>query len=266
MINIFSPHIISKVHGLIYRARFLFNYVIIGFSAVIIELLLQTKFIEFGINIYISSIASILFGISFAFAGNIFFNFKIPHKKRNQAFKYFVLISLFSIFIQWLTIQNIDSIAWTYQKGRILISGLMFMIGYLLHRKFSFKDSKKVGVAIYANGVENLERIHNLIGSYLDFVHVDIVDTTFNQDADTIKTYRLEAIRAYWPNKEIHVHIMSKTPSIYVNEILPYSDVVFIHAEIDEEIHDLYRIIKEKGRKFGVVFSISSSLNEIEPF
>ena len=53
---------------------------------------------------------------------------------------------------------------------------------------------------------------------------------------------------------------------IYVNEIIPNSDVVFIHAEIDEEIHDIYRMIKEKGRKFGVVFSMSSSLNEIEPF
>ena len=266
MINIFSPQIISKAHGLIYRGRFLFNYIIIGFSAVMIELFLQARLIEFGIDIYISSIVSILIGISFCFVGNIFFNFKIPHKKRNQAFKYFVMISLFSIFIQWVTIQNIDSLAWTYQKGRILISGLMFMIGYLLHRKFSFKDSKKVGVAIYANGVENIERIYNLIGSYLDFVHVDIVDSTFNQDANTIKTYRLEAIRAYWPNKEIHVHIMSKTPSIYVNEIIPYSDVVFIHAEIDEEIHDIYNMIKEKGRKFGVVFSMSSSLNEIEPF
>jgi len=148
----------------------------------------------------------------------------------------------------------------------VLISGLMFMIGYLLHRKFSFKDSKRVGVAIYANGVENLERIYNLIGSYLDFVHVDIVDSTFNQDAETVLTYRLEAIKAYWPNKEIHVHIMSKTPSIYVNQILPYSDVIFIHAEINEEIHDVYKMIKEKGGKFGVVFSMSSSLNDIEPF
>ena len=176
------------------------------------------------------------------------------------------MISLFSIFIQCVTIQNIDSLACTYQKGRILISLLMFMIGYLLHRKFSFKDSKKVGVAIYANGVENIERIYNLIGSYLDFVHVDIVDSTFNQDANTIKTYRLEAIRAYWPNKEIHVHIMSKTPSIYINEIIPYSDVVFIHAEVDEEIHDIYSMIKEKKKKLGVVFSMSSRLNDIEPF
>ena len=266
MINIFSPQIISKAHGLIYRGRFLFNYIIIGFSAVMIELFLQARLVEFGIDIYISSIISILIGIIFCFVGNIFFNFKIPSKKRNQAFKYFVMISLFSIFIQWVTIQNIDSLAWTYQKGRILISGFMFMIGYLLHRRFSFKDSKKVGVAIYANGVENIERIFNLIGSYLDFVHVDIVDSTFNQNAETVMTYRLEAIRAYWPNKEIHVHIMSKTPSIYVNEIIPYSDVVFIHAEVDEEIHDIYSMIKEKGRKFGVVFSMSSDLNEIEPF
>ena len=159
------------------------------------------------------------------------------------------MISLFSSFIQWVTIQNIDSIDWTYQKGRILISGLMFMIGYILHRKFSFKDIKN-----YANGV--LERIYNLIGSYLDFVHVDIVDSTFNQDANTIKTYRLEAIRAYWPNKEIHVHIMSKTPSIYVNEIYLIVTLFLSMLRLMKKFM-IYRMIKEKGRKFGVVFSIS---------
>ena len=266
MINIFSPHFVSIAHGIIYRARFLFNYVIIGFLSVIIELLFQTRLIELGINIYISSIISILIGISFAFIGNIYFNFKIPHKKRNQAFKYFVFISLLSIFIQWLTIQNIDSLDWTYEKGRILISGSVFMVGYLLHKKFSFKDNKKVGVAIYTNGVENLEKIHNCIGSYLDFIHVDIVDSTFKKEAETIMTYRLETIRAYWPNKEIHVHIMSTTPSNYINEIVPFSDVIFIHAEIDEEIHDLCRMIKGKGRKFGVVISMTSELNDIDPF
>ena len=78
MINIFSPQIISKAHGLIYRGRFLFNYIIIGFSAVMIELFLQARLIEFGIDIYISSVVSILIGISFCFVGNIFFNFKIP--------------------------------------------------------------------------------------------------------------------------------------------------------------------------------------------
>ena len=122
MLNIFSPQIISKAHGLIYRGRFLFNYIIIGFSAVMIELFLQARFIEFGFNIYTSSVISIFIGISFAFVGNILFNFKIPYKKRNQAFKYFVLISLFSIFIQWVTILNIDSLNWTYQKGGLIFS------------------------------------------------------------------------------------------------------------------------------------------------
>ena len=98
MLNIFSPQIISKAHGLIYRGRFLFNYIIIGFSAVMIELFLQARLIESGINIYISSIVSILIGISFGFLGNIFFNFKIPHKKRNQAFKYFVIYSILNFY------------------------------------------------------------------------------------------------------------------------------------------------------------------------
>ena len=57
------------------------------------------------------------------------------------------------------------------------------MVAYLLHRRFTFRDFKRVGVAIYANGVENLKDIYERIGQYPDFIHVDIVDQTFSEDA-----------------------------------------------------------------------------------
>ncbi len=265
MINVLNPELVSILHGIIYRLRFLINYIIIGFISIVLELFLQTQLVDLGLNIYFSITISLLSGIIFAFFGNVFFNFKIPKEKRNQAFIYFVLISLFSSLIQLTVAQNITDLGWTYEQGRIVISGSMFMLGYLLHRKFSFRDRKKVGVAIYANGVENVKKIYRNIGYYLDFVHVDIVDKTMNQTADKIKTYRLETIKAYWPNKQIHIHIMSKTPSLYINEILPYSDVIFVHAECEESINNLYYEIKQAGKKFGIALSLSTKLHEVEP-
>ena len=50
----------------------------------------------------------------------------------------------------------------SYEATRLIISGLVFIFAYLLHRKYSFKDYKKIGVAIYANSVENLEKILEL--------------------------------------------------------------------------------------------------------
>ena len=58
----------------------------------------------------------------------------------------------------------------------MIISGSCFIIFYFLHKKFSFKDYVKVGVAIYANGVEDINKIYEKIGPYPDFIHVDIVD------------------------------------------------------------------------------------------
>ena len=264
MINILNPYLTSHLHGIFYRSRFLINYIIIGFISIIIELLIQNKLIDLNFNIYFATLISISIGISFAFFGNIFFNFKIPLQKRNQAFKYFTLISLFSGFLQWFAVSNIDTLEWTYEGGRIFISGSMFMIGYLLHRKFSFRDRKKVGVAIYANGVEDVAQIHTTIGSYLDFIHVDIVDSTMNPNAEEVNTYRMETIKAYWPNKQIHTHIMSKTPSRYISEILLFSDITFIHPEYCEDIYDLYSTIKKAGKKFGLAFLFTTDIKKFE--
>ena len=35
----------------------------------------------------------------------------------------------------------------------------------------------------YANGYEDIKKIYSLIGPYPDFIHVDIVDKTMNEDA-----------------------------------------------------------------------------------
>mgnify|MGYP001255995037 CR=1 FL=1 len=266
MINLLNPNIISYFHGIYYRARFLINYIVIGLLSIIIELTVQNQLINFGINIYASIMISIFIGIIFAFFGNIYFNFKIPNKKRNQAFKYFVFISISSALTQWLIINNINFISWTYQKSRLSMSGSMFIIGYLLHRKFSFRDRKKVGVAIYANGVEDVQEIHKKIGTYLDFIHVDIIDKTMNEDAKEINTYRMEAIKAYWPDKEIHTHIMSKKPSLYIDTILPYTDIIFIHPECDEKIITIHNKVKKSGKKFGLALSLETDIAKIKSY
>ena len=100
-----------------------------------------------------------------------------------------------------------------YEQTRFLISGLFFIVAYFFHLKFSFKDTRKVGVAIYANGIEDVQKIYNKIGQYPDFIHVDIIDKTMNEGASETNLYQLKVVKAYWPNHEIHTHIMSKFPS-----------------------------------------------------
>ena len=76
----------------------------------------------------------------------------------------------------------------------------------LVCRKFSFRDYKKVGVAIYANGIEDIKSIWEKISTFPDFIHVDIIDETFSNNTPNPKAYRLETIEAFWPQKDIHCH------------------------------------------------------------
>jgi len=131
-------------------------------------------------------------------------------------------------------------------------------LAYALHRKYSFRDFKKVGVAIYANGVENLEQIYGRISHYPDFIHVDIVDKSMSENAEDVKTYRLETMKAYWPNTQVQTHIMSYQPAQWLDQVLPYSDVIYIHAECEDDVESLIKKVKKSGKKVGIALTMTT--------
>jgi pentose-5-phosphate-3-epimerase len=75
-----------------------------------------------------------------------------------------------------------------------------------------------------------------------------------------VATYRLEVVRAYWPRKPIHVHLMSRTPSRYLRDVVPHVDRIYVHLEIDEDIDDVLASIRQAGKQAGVAVLIDTSL------
>ena len=148
----------------------------------------------------------------------------------------------------------------------MIISAFCFIVFYFLHKKISFKDYVKVGVAIYANGVEDINKIYQNIGPYPDFVHVDIVDETFKKKVPKIKSYKLEIIKALWPNKIIQVHIMSKYPSRWIEKVKPYADKIFFHYEINENIKDILHNHKELKKKLGLAVSVNTEFKDYKNY
>jgi hypothetical protein len=110
-----------------------------------------------------------------------------------------MVISFSSWVVQFLIRRQL--LNWSYEEERLLISGSVFFLAYLLHRRFSFSDYKKVGVAVYANGIEDIRTIHARIENCADIIHVDIVDASYGAENHEVRTYRLEVVRAYWPTK-----------------------------------------------------------------
>jgi len=266
LINVLNPLFEARINTFIYKFRFLGLYIAIGFISLLLEFFLRPYFIKMGFNHFFSTLISILLGILFAFWANVKYNFNIPPSGRNRALKLFVIISIFSGFVQ-LILKKILTIDYlTYEQSRLLISSIFFLIGYGLHRKYSFRDFKKVGVAVYANGVENISRIHKMIGHYPDFIHVDIIDKTMSEKAEDVKTYRLETMKAFWPSLQVQTHIMSRKPSKWLNDILLDSDVVFVHVESDEDVIYLLNKIKQNGKKAGLALTMSTKINDVLKF
>lgn len=245
-----------------YRFRFSLFYVLFGIVAIILELLIR-KYILNGLPFLVSSFLSVVIGIFFSFYLNVNFNFKIAKPKRNRALFYFCIISFFSYSFQIFLIQQ-DLLDLGYEISRFITAGIFFWVGYLFHLKFSFSDYKKVGVAVYANGFENIPFIYDKIRQYPDFIHVDIVDKTFNENAKDVLTYKTEVIKAYWNNKPIEVHIMSKKPKKWIIDVADNVDKIFVHTNIDDEIENILDLINSKSCEAGIVIHKMSDLDIYE--
>lgn len=251
---------------LLYRYRFLALYVVFGILSLIVELFIVRTLNSFHINQIVSALLGFLSGLIVAFTLNIRFNFHIAPPKRTRALLYFFIISSLSFCVQLLLRQELIRRGISVDFSRFIIAGGFFMISYLLHRRFSFKEYKKVGVAIYADGVEDIKNIYNKISMICDFIHIDIVDKTFKENCADVKAYRAEVVRAYWQNKPIEVHIMSKKPSNWLPELLPYVNVIYIHANCEENLLDVFDAIRKGGCEPGLVIGVDEQLEDFEKY
>ena len=241
------------------------GYIIIGVFSLFIELLTYNFLNSFQNNQILNSFLSLIIGIFTSFWLNVKYNFKISKSKRNLSLYYFLIISFSSYLIQAF-LNNKFETQLSYEKLRIITSGSFFWIAYFFHRRFSFKDFKKVGVAIYANGVENLEFIYDKIKTYPDFIHIDIVDETFNKESREVLTYKTEVIKGYWNSKFIECHIMSKNPKKWILEIKQNVDRIFIHCELNENIEELLSLIKKNNCQAGIVIQNINDLSVFEKY
>lgn len=256
----------KKINLLFYRYRFLFLYTIFGFLSLVLELIIS-KFLLFYNSSFLSvTLFPFLIGLLGAFFLNIRFNFHITPSKRKKALLYFSLISTLSFTVQFLFRNIIQDHGFDLDTSRFVIAGSFFMVSYFLHRRLSFREYKKVGVAIYADGVEDIKLIFNKISNISDFIHIDIVDKTYNPNCKDVKAYRAEVVRAYWKNKKIEVHIMSKNPSVWLDDLIPYVDVIYVHPTMDEDLCSIINKINSSKAKAGIALSVYEPIEIIDSY
>ena len=266
MQNLLDSSTYAKLSFRLYRWRFLVVYILIGAGSLWVEILLLRGLQYLGLSFIPAQLIGLVAGVFFAFWLNVRFNFKVPIAKRNRALSYFAAISIGSLTLNFIFKQQLHELGWSYEQARFGVAGTLFSFAYLLHRRFSFIDRKQVGVAVYANGVEDIRAIRQKIGDFPDFIHVDLIDASFGSADTDVRSYRLETIQAYWPRRKVHVHLMSKHPSRWLKDVLPYADVFIVHHEIDEDLGEILATISGAGKQAGLALMSTSPVEAAQPY
>ena len=262
------------VNNLIYNIKFLSNnnffnkrllsYIIIGIISILCELFLRTILISiFDVNFF-SNIVSLFFGIAIAFYLNFFFNFKIPRLYFFYSLFFFFIISITSYVIQIYLKDFLQNTNMGYNFSRFIYSGVVFIIIYYFHINISFRYSVKVGLAIYLIKNEDIDGIYKMVDLYPDFIHLDLIDNTFNENHDVPYFDNLKKIKYLWPTHKIHTHIMSKNPIDYIEKIRDISDLIYIHYETYLDNKKYFDDFNKITKKLGIVFHVKNTYKNIK--
>jgi len=264
---VFEPlKLIKKFDFLVYRYRYITTYIVIGLGSIFIELLIIA--LANNLSNELTLVTGFATGMIFSYTLNSKLNFKVPKEKNLQTFKMFALISTFAFLLNLFLIHVIFAqiVIVSYSIVRFVSAGLIFMISYSLHRRYTFTDVKEIGIAVYLSKSENIKRIHNKVSKYIDWIHIDLVDKTFNPNAKPVKISKGFELEHYWPEKKKMTHIMSKKPSLWIDKVAPFSNTIIIHTEIDENVTKTLKHIKSLGKKAGICFLPQTSVSEIEQY
>ena len=252
----------NRIVLLFYKLRFLIFYTIIGFISLIVENVIRINLIKyFDTNFLLSNIFSISSSIAVAYILNVNFNFKVPKERIKISLFYFTVISVFSCIVQFTFSYVVDI---EFFQNRFQISGALFLIAYFLHRRYTFKNYQKIGVAIHLNKSNNISEIYNKVKNFPDFIHIDLIDETYNSENISIDIEMLHKIRELWPQKKLQIHIMSKNPNFWINQ-LPKSrnTEVFFHYDENVDVEQVSTLILSKNFIPGIVLHNQISESQI---
>ena len=75
---------------------------------------------------------------------------------------------------------------------------------------------------------------------------------------------KFDQIKNKWPNHRIESHIMSKNPIRYIDQFSKYSDVIYFHYEINDELEKVNSLINKLNIDSGLVLHASQKYTNLE--
>ncbi|MBF0713245.1 ribulose-phosphate 3-epimerase [Gemella sp. GH3] len=123
---------------------------------------------------------------------------------------------------------------------------------------------KKILPSILSADFANLERdIKNMESLGVDYFHIDVMDGNFVPNI-SLGFPIIESIRKI-SNSVFDVHLMINNPELYVEKFCDIgADMVSFHIETTNHADRILQLIKDKGKKAGIVLNPHTPINSIK--
>lgn len=255
----------TRASFLLYRYRYLAAFTVIGFLSIVLELLL-VRVLPADWPTVAKLVLGFAAGLVFSFALNFRFNFQVPRAYLLTTFRRFAAVSCLSFLLNLAVMSAVkSSLTEGYAPARLLSAGVLFMVAYTLHRRYTFRLARDFGVAVYATKTERVGRIYRKIGWNCDHVHVDLVDETMNPAAAPVDLTKLDRVRRLWKGVPVCLHVMSLQPGRWLPHVWDRVDWVVVHANAEEDLVALIAEARMRGKKVGVAWHVSTTVAAVLP-
>jgi pentose-5-phosphate-3-epimerase/putative flippase GtrA len=248
-----------------YRYRYLATFTLIGLASILLEIYIAQVLLPPNWYWGVKAVVAFVAGLSVSCLLNTTINFQVPRAHLSSTFRRFALVSTVSFALNMLAILTFHGyLTRAYGEARLVSSGLLFLLAYTLHRRYTFDLARNFGVAVYASEGEQVPRIYAKIGRNCDHVHVDLIDQTMSHDAAPVDLGKLTEARKLWQDIPVCLHIMSRSPRPWVEQTWDEVDWYLFHADAG----DLTALIAEcrlRGKKVGIVWHCSVAFHDVLP-
>ena len=259
----------QKIDFIIYRYKYLIRYIIIGLASLLVEILIieiLAKQTPVGISrsfYYLNIIIGFLSGVFISFLLNSRLNFPVKKHRNLRTFRIFLVISIFSFILNLLLMKFVFAKFFDYRVMRFITAAIIFLVSYTLHRRFTFTFIRDVGIAVYLKKSEDINKIKSRILNFPDFIHIDLVDKTYKKDAEEVDLSKIRLLEENWPFTKKMVHIMSKKPSKWIDQLHNHVDYIIFHTDTDEEVLSLITKCRSYSRKPGICLSYLTPVESV---
>ncbi|MGD9722734.1 MAG: GtrA family protein [Pirellulales bacterium] len=250
----------------IYRYRYLATFALIGVLSILLEIELLRRVMPSDWPWQLRACVAFMLGMLFSFALNAGLNFRVPRVYLLQAFWRFVIVSVLSFALNMTVVYALQQwIGGAYGTVRLASAGVLFLLAYALHRKFTFDRTRSFGIAVYASATERVFRIFHRVGRNCNHLHVDLVDSTMDATAAPIDLGQIRRARRLWPGTPVCLHVMSFYPRHWAQQTWDDVDWYLFHINAHDDLAQLILECRLRGKKVGVVWHTTAELGTLLP-